>query len=1018
MWPRGPRRCKASAPPPLVGTPPPKKSKQELDTPTPPRAVELTDPSLTWVSVVWPRILQIHQDKMTMTEYLNKVIRTMGANEWIHAMDVAFPPEEHVVYMTGFETSGSKCVRLQQLAFHKDAGNNGLLIEEDAECLAQLILVNGFLTNADNIQGAEKLAIKGPEDAFVEAYSQIIHYQDGLAPAFSVFHVKGWKRSTVALVVATLLMETGTVNDLKQARPDVFRTFCTVHAVLEACLGTGDSIERHRAITMASTGTRRAPNVFNFLHQIRKLKITGGAGHINNLEKWNTKAGLMKAFHIGPQEALAASILSTRCPQEFCDRMERLTAHFGMVRGPLTHAALSSDVLGLGKGPTLMSSAWTNSLKNDEYCMHMLGVRIEGDWLRTVPSMRKSLNAEGVRAKQLLVATFNKARLTLQKLVPEELFEQEFPLLEEKFKDQLLDMDLEMAAEHQQDPWDLDELTDFKMVLRRHQAAIGAKLRVQHHEIALRAEAATLDLLCSQLAEDEEAIDLYLAQKKAAGKLWDVKVCQHKKERYTRGVKAAELLMDTRFSMVDVPESKFITREVYQARRRLEDVKLSGGSAPTPHVHVLFYVDLNIDHSGTTLGAFKAIADVLHQSEHNALLLQGLQQHSNLKFVHKVKAERGVEDALLKLNLNMEAEASLHFKVDKEHARDTRRLESRFRLVVSNEFESSPTWKNSALGRGNLGECSLIKCKDMVLPASKLKMPKGSAMRFGPNERAVQKGSVAMEFLLESIVPTLGLGEGSKLLLVQVQPGEFAEMAHATLNNILRVSTPYLAYHGIYLNKAAELDEAAAAPQQFTPYVLEGKPVVSKGELPMHKVFLARLLEEWWDLQPEAGPPALTRNIPGEVARPVLKMCTWTMNDAPSVADSTLDKFAPDSAAYHQWAATLDMFKKKFGVPSGAEIPSAISAGDHVSALPAIGPDFSVDPQPQDLDATSLDVVGVREEEAWQRAGLLVKALGRSPGQPTVAVDVEYQVWLTMNGGGNGGDCHSADTRAVWLRHW
>ena len=116
------------------------------------------------------------------------------------------------------------------------------------------------------------------------------------------------------------------------------------------------------------------------------------------------------------------------------------------------------------------------------------------------------------------------------------------------------------------------------------------------------------------------------------------------------------------------------------------------------------------------------------------------QAHANFKLPQKLKVERTCEDKLLTMGLNMEADASLHFNIAEEHASDKRRLEARLRVVVSNDFQDSP-WLQSRAARGNLGEAPLIKVKDMMGPASRIKVP---AQPWGPGDSAGHRSDVAL----------------------------------------------------------------------------------------------------------------------------------------------------------------------------------------------------------------------------------------------------------------------------------
>ena len=294
-----------------------------------------------------------------------------------------------------------------------------------------------------------------------------------------------------------------------------------MHSVFAKLEDSIAAIWASRSITMASTSTRRAPNCFNHLHQLRKLEALGASAGNDTID-WNCKAGVMKAFNVGPAEAAAAMNLAKGVPLEFVYRLQKLVEKCGFARGPLTHTALALDSICLGKGPTLACPRWTADLKNDEYSLHLLGLRIELDWGASPKSMRKALLPQQMAQKQLLCATFNKAKKTLQATIPDVAFQTEFPLLEDKFLQQHMDLDLERAAENMQDPWRMTELNDFVAVIKRLEVAVAAKERERHREVTLRAEAATFDQLSTELAMDQADAAKYLERRAALGKAWEL----------------------------------------------------------------------------------------------------------------------------------------------------------------------------------------------------------------------------------------------------------------------------------------------------------------------------------------------------------------------------------------------------------------------------------------------------------------------------------------------------------------
>ena len=104
------------------------------------------------------------------------------------------------------------------LGIHPDSGNSGMMVNDDAETLVQLICAYGFRTEADKMIGVEMLARKTTDPSFTTAFNMITPHEkkSNLAQVHSVRHVKGWKRSIAALVVAPAVAEAGLVPAMRE----------------------------------------------------------------------------------------------------------------------------------------------------------------------------------------------------------------------------------------------------------------------------------------------------------------------------------------------------------------------------------------------------------------------------------------------------------------------------------------------------------------------------------------------------------------------------------------------------------------------------------------------------------------------------------------------------------------------------------------------------------------------------------------------------------------------------------
>ncbi len=637
------------------------------------------------------------------------------------------------------------------------------------------------------------------------------------------------------------------------------------------------------------------------------------------------------------------------------------------------------------------------------------------------------------------------ARKILEGMVPSEVFSVEMPLLEDKFKNQLLDPDLFTALSRQADPWTLSEVPDMKMVVQRSEKQLEAKEPARHNELLAKAQAASLELLQVELKTDQMEIDKYNAAKAEADTNWAREACsvglvavcvmsalmyvhvinfdvfgnfnlshdgtcspavienagcrvgsacmsncehvhvsvppcvpeviKHKEARYNRGVSAVTEFMAKRCAFVDIPDPKHFAREVASTRRVLETTPVD------QETHVLFVVDLGIDHTGPLIGCLKHMCDVLNMSGTFALYLQYSQPHSNLKYEAKLRNERQIEDLLLAAGMNMEHEGSFHAKIDAEHQRDSRKLCTRYRVVVASQFAADSPWLQSHASRGNGGESQLLRVRDMAVPASLLKQ-KLTATRLSPRDRVVQRGVEAVQFTLEALCSALS--PDTKLAVIQLQPGEFAEFAHAAVAVMVKKSLLHIAYKGIYLNKALEHDPDSAILEH---YPVDSKPIVPSDMLPIHAVILEGLLANWWEKQPEAHQADAVAASDFAIVKPSLTICAW-QGDIPVVAQSAMDKFAVGTSAHAVWEALIVDHTNRYGLADGAGGHDKNSVGGDAPRTGA-GPDFSVPPLP-------------RTRTVWKPEGIetapecLAWAVSKKPDIPSVMIDKEYSIWIML----------------------
>ena len=129
------------------------------------------------------------------------------------------------------------------------------------------------------------------------------------------------------------------------------------------------------------------------------------------------------------------------------------------------------------------------------------------------------------------------------------------------------------------------------------------------------------------------------------------------------------------------------------------------------------------------------------------------------------------------------------------HTSDQRPLSVRFSVGVSKQFGVDSLWMQTPAARGHLGpQVTLIRPCNMRQPASADRGGIGE-IKLTPRDRSVQLGEDALSALLDGLPlaameqpadPGCGGSHAKKVLVFHLQPGEFGELAHATLTKILQ----------------------------------------------------------------------------------------------------------------------------------------------------------------------------------------------------------------------------------------
>ena len=109
------------------------------------------------------------------------------------------------------------------------------LTKEIQQALAQLILLNGMLTDA-NVPGCEKVTVTMVQKNWLQSPSvafknkEDLNFDDRLAPPLAIFMVKGWNRAICGLTVLFAMFENPSLLEAGTLRLTIilFDVICSI----------------------------------------------------------------------------------------------------------------------------------------------------------------------------------------------------------------------------------------------------------------------------------------------------------------------------------------------------------------------------------------------------------------------------------------------------------------------------------------------------------------------------------------------------------------------------------------------------------------------------------------------------------------------------------------------------------------------------------------------------------------------------------------------------------------------
>ncbi len=309
----------------------------------------------------------------------------------------------------------------------------------------------------------------------------------------------------------------------------------------------------------------------------------------------------------------------------------------------------------------------------------------------------------------------------------------------------------------------------------------------------------------------------------------------------------------------------------------------------------------------------EAASDIVHQDQRNiALILYPLATSKN-SGDKKVKQEHVLEDRIIAHKMSMDFDGSIHYDVVDEHGADKRPLSQRFRLGISKNFTKSNVWTKSKIFRGKVPRVPYLRVRDMVKaldPDQTLGRDELDETKLTPEERAAQRGVASWTAIINAVLEGMPRDALSSYTIIDLTPWKYAEVLFTTWSITKSNPTCMLSCMSCFTDECFKV--------------------------PLEKMMRSKLMDEWWDGRPDAGP----RHFVGTstaVDPPTLKLCRWEHN-APVIPDAVLTRFGDDTAELTEIKKLVAAHTAKYKTQGG-------NAGGNSD----VGPDMTLAPIPKNL---------------------------------------------------------------------
>lgn len=217
--------------------------------------------------------------------------------------------------------------------------------------------------------------------------------------------------------------------------------------------------------------TRAKPNCFNALHQLRR-RLKMGETLDQVVGSYESGKAPKHIFGVTPAESAAVVNLVHHIPQAAQEILAKAVCEFGMVKGPITHAAIAAACIRVNFEPALIADDWSKSLINTSSSIEMAAVRIVADFRSSPVGLRKPVGQPEVSRITRIARCWELVIAKLRTLIPAAAFESEKERLKELFMKRAFDDWLVGLTDECPAELDVCKCGELAALVSKHRASI------------------------------------------------------------------------------------------------------------------------------------------------------------------------------------------------------------------------------------------------------------------------------------------------------------------------------------------------------------------------------------------------------------------------------------------------------------------------------------------------------------------------------------------------------------------